>query len=57
MKARLHKISDTLRSGSLKHNVPKAWTNIDVPLKQRHDELPKRVKTCKQYVQNRHPTP
>ncbi len=28
---------------SLKHNVSKAWSNIDVLLKQRHDELPKLV--------------
>jgi LemA protein len=34
----------------LKHNVGKAWTNIDVLLKQRHDELPKLVETCKQYM-------
>ena len=35
----------------LKHNVSKAWSNIDVLLKQRHDELPKLVETCKQYMQ------
>lgn len=35
----------------LKHNVAKAWSNIDVLLKQRHDELPKLVDTCKQYMQ------
>ncbi|MFH2133570.1 MAG: LemA family protein, partial [Pseudomonadota bacterium] len=28
---------------SLKHAVSKAWANIDVALKQRHDELPKLV--------------
>lgn len=33
----------------LKHNVAKAWANIDVLLKQRHDELPKLVEVCKQY--------
>jgi LemA protein len=33
----------------LKHNVSAAWSNIDVLLKQRHDELPKLVETCKQY--------
>jgi LemA protein len=32
-----------------KHNVSKAWANIDVLLKQRHDELPKLVEVCKQY--------
>ncbi|HBV20395.1 MAG TPA: LemA family protein [Nitrosomonas sp.] len=34
----------------LKHNVSKAWANIDVLLKQRHDELPKLVETCKKYM-------
>lgn len=36
---------------SLKHGVDKAWANIDVLLKQRHDELPKLVEVCKQYKQ------
>ncbi len=35
---------------NLKHNVGKAWANIDVLLKQRHDEIPKLVETCKQYM-------
>ncbi len=35
----------------LKHTVAKAWSNIDVALKQRHDELPKLVAVCKQYMQ------
>lgn len=34
----------------VKHNVTKAWSNIDVLLKQRHDELPKLVEVCKQYA-------
>jgi LemA protein len=34
----------------IKHNVTKAWANIDVLLKQRHDELPKLIETCKQYM-------
>ncbi len=34
----------------IKHNVTKAWANIDVLLKQRHDELPKLVETCRQYM-------
>ena len=34
----------------VKHNVSKSWANIDVVLKQRHDELPKLVETCKQYM-------
>lgn len=36
---------------NLKHNVAKAWANIEVLLKQRHDELPKLVEVCKQYTQ------
>ncbi|WP_275100086.1 LemA family protein [Sedimenticola hydrogenitrophicus] len=36
---------------NLKHGVSKAWANIDVLMKQRHDELPKLVETCKQYMQ------
>ena len=35
---------------TLKHAVSKAWPNIDVLLKQRHDELPKLVEVCKQYM-------
>ncbi len=35
---------------NLKHAVAKAWANIDVLLKQRHDEIPKLVETCKQYM-------
>ncbi|MDH4234925.1 MAG: hypothetical protein OEV15_07310 [Gallionella sp.] len=34
---------------SVKHAVSKAWANIGVLLKQRHDELPKLVEVCKQY--------
>lgn len=34
----------------LRHNIAKAWANIDVLLKQRHDELPKLVDVCKQYM-------
>src|SRR3954467_2385797 len=34
----------------IKHNVARAWANIDVLLKQRHDELPKLIETCKQYM-------
>ena len=34
----------------IKHNVSKAWSNIDVLLKQRHEEIPKLVETCKQYM-------
>jgi LemA protein len=35
----------------VKHNVSKAWANVDVLLKQRHDEIPKLVEVCKQYRQ------
>jgi len=35
---------------ALRENVHKAWSNIDVLLTQRHDELPKLVETCKQYM-------
>jgi LemA protein len=34
-----------------KHAVSRALANIDVLLKQRHDELPKLVETCRQYRQ------
>lgn len=36
----------------LKNNVAQAWSNIDVLLKQRHDELPKLVEACKQYMKH-----
>lgn len=35
----------------IKNNVAKAWSNIDILLKQRHDELPKLIDTCKHYMQ------
>ena len=35
----------------LRESVKQAWSNIDVLLVQRHDELPKLVETCKQYMQ------
>jgi LemA protein len=34
----------------IKHTVSQAWSNIDILLKQRHDELPKLVETCKHYM-------
>lgn len=34
----------------LKHAVAKAWSNIDVVLKQRHDELPNLVAVCREYM-------
>ncbi len=35
---------------SIKNNIAKAWANIDVLLKQRNDELPKLIDTCKAYM-------
>jgi LemA protein len=35
----------------LKNNIAKSWSNIDVILKQRHDQLPKLVEVCRQYRQ------
>jgi LemA protein len=40
----------------LKHTVAKAWSNIDVALKQRHDELPKLVEVCKRYMRHEQET-
>lgn len=34
----------------LKHAIDRSWANIDVLLKQRHDELPKLVETVKGYM-------
>jgi len=34
----------------LKNNINKAWSNIDVLLKQRHDELTKLLETVKGYM-------
>ena len=36
---------------TVKHGVTQAWSNIDVLLRQRHDELPKLVEACRQYMQ------
>jgi LemA protein len=35
----------------LRERVKQAWSNIDVLLKQRHDELPKLIDTCRQHMQ------
>src|SRR5258706_12060833 len=37
---------------ALRNNIGRSWANIDVLLKQRHDELPKLVKTCEGYMQH-----
>jgi len=36
---------------SLKENIRKAWANIDVILKQRHDELPKLISVCESFAE------
>ena len=36
---------------SVRNNVARAWANIDVLLKQRHDEIPRLVEVCRQYKQ------
>ncbi|PLX81241.1 MAG: LemA family protein [Desulfuromonas sp.] len=41
---------------SLKNNIEKAWSNIDVLLKQRFDELPKLIKVCEGYMQHEQKT-
>ena len=47
----LYAVSLYNRLVTVKHAVDKAWSNIDVVLKQRHDELPKLVEVCRQYRQ------
>ena len=34
----------------VKNNIEKAWANIDVLLKQRHDEIPKLISACEAYM-------
>ncbi|MCA1971606.1 MAG: LemA family protein [Caenispirillum sp.] len=46
----LYAISIYNRLVALKHNVGEAWSNIDVLLRQRYEELPKLVEVCKQYM-------
>jgi LemA protein len=41
---------------NVKHAVSQAWSNIDVLLKQRHEELPKLVETCKAYMKHERET-
>lgn len=36
---------------NIKHAVSQAWANIDILLRQRHDELPKLVTACREYMQ------
>jgi LemA protein len=35
---------------ALKNDIDKAWSNIDIMLKQRHDELAKLLDVCKGYM-------
>jgi LemA protein len=39
-----------------RERVAQAWSNIDVLLRERHDELPKLVDTCKQYMKHEQET-
>ena len=36
----------------LRNNIERDWSNIDVLLKQRYDELPKLIKVCEGYMQH-----
>ena len=36
---------------TMRNDIDKSWANIDVLLKQRHDELPRLVEVCKGYMQ------
>jgi LemA protein len=36
---------------TLKNDIDRSFANVDVILKQRHDELPKLIETCKGYMQ------
>jgi len=41
---------------AFKNNIDRSFYNIDVLLKQRHDELPKLIETCKGYTQHEQKT-
>jgi len=41
---------------AVKNDVAKAWANIDILLKQRHDELPNLVEVCKGYMNHERET-
>src|SRR5512145_1468909 len=36
----------------LRNNIERNWSNIDILLKQRYDELPKLIKVCEGYMQH-----
>lgn len=40
----------------LRNNIDKAWSNIDVLLKQRYDEIPKLVAICEGYMKHERET-
>ncbi len=40
----------------LKNDIDRSFANVDVFLKQRHDELPKLIETCKGYMQHEQKT-
>lgn len=46
----LYTISLYNRFVALRNNAVKAWSNIDLLLKQRHEELPNLVAACKEYM-------
>jgi len=41
---------------ALRNNIERNWSNIDVLLKQRYDELPKLIKICEGYMQHEQKT-
>ncbi|PLX96913.1 MAG: LemA family protein [Desulfuromonas sp.] len=41
---------------ALKNSIEQSWSNIDVLLKQRFDELPKLIKVCEGYMQHEQKT-
>jgi LemA protein len=41
---------------AMRNDIDKSWANIDVLLKQRHDEVPRLVEVCKGYMQYEHDT-
>ncbi len=41
---------------AIKNSIERDWSNIDVMLKQRYDELPKLIKVCEGYMQHEQKT-
>lgn len=46
----LYVVSLYNRLVALRHNVDQAWSNIDVLLKQRYEQIPALVEVCKRYM-------